>query len=76
MIEENVYEYVVDGESRGLEAGATTPEMVSEARFYDFEELGDFNEELTVTAYAIQTGGFDDSQPADIWNVVFQAEGE
>ena len=76
MIEENVYEYVVDGEGRALEAGATTPEMVSEARFYDFEELGDFNEELIATAYAIQTDGFDDSQPADIWSAVFQAEGE
>ena len=76
MVEENVYEYVVDGEGRALEAGATTPEMVSEARFYDFEELGDFNEELIATAYAIQTDGFDDSQPADIWSAVFQAEGE
>ena len=76
MIEENVYEYVVDGEGRALEAGATTPEMVSEARFYDFEEFGDFNEELIATAYAIQTDGFDDSQPADIWSAVFQAEGE
>lgn len=71
-----VYQYVVDGLGRELEAGMTTPEMVAEARFYDFEQVGDFDGELVVSAYAIQTSGFDDSQPADIWNVALEAEGE
>ena len=51
--ENQVYQYVVDGTGRALESGMTTPEMISEARFYDFEELVDFNGELKVVAYAV-----------------------
>ncbi len=59
MVDEGVYQYTVDGISRALEPGMTTPEMVSEARFYDFEELVDFTGEVQIIAYAVQTDGFD-----------------
>ncbi len=77
MVEDGVYQYTVDGEGRALESGMTTPEMVSEARFYDFQELVDFNGELKVVAYAVQTDGFDESASAsDIWSTTIQARGE
>lgn len=76
MVEDGVYQYTVDGEGRALESGMTTPEMVSEARFYDFQELVDFNGELKVVAYAVQTDGFDESASAsDIWSTTIQAVG-
>ena len=73
----SVYQYTVDGEGKALESGATTPEMVSEARFYDFEELVDFSGEVQIIAYAVQTDGFDESaSPSDIWSTTVQATGE
>lgn len=33
MVEDGVYQYTVDGMSRALESGMTTPEFVAEARF-------------------------------------------
>lgn len=33
MVEDGVYQYTVDGVSRALESGMTTPEFVAEARF-------------------------------------------
>lgn len=72
-----VYQYVVDGEGRALESGMDTPEMVSEARFYDFEELVDFTGDLRIVAYAVQTDGFDGEMSAsDIWIATVQAVGE
>ena len=72
-----VYQYTVDGEGKAVESGETTPEMVSEARFYDFEELVDFNGELKIIAYAVQTDGFDGEMSAsDIWSATVQAVGE
>ena len=77
MVEEGVYQYTVDGVSRALESGMTTPEMVSEARFYDFDELVDFTGEVQMVAYAVQTEGFDESASAsDIWSTTIQARGE
>ena len=76
MIEDGVYQYTVDGVSRALESGMTTPEFVSEARFYDFEELVDFTGEVQIIAYAVQTDGFDESASAsDIWSTTIQAVG-
>ena len=63
--------------SKALESGMTTPEMVSEARFYDFNELTDFTGEVQIIAYAVQTDGFDESASAsDIWSTTIQARGE
>ena len=76
MVENGVYQYTVDGVSRALESGMTTPEMVSEARFYDFEELVDFTGEVQVVAYAVQTDGFNEEMSAsDIWSTTIQAVG-
>ena len=50
--------------------------MVSEARFYDFEELTDFSGELRVVAYAVQTDGFEESDVNDIWTATVTAVGE
>ena len=72
-----VYQYVVDGSSKALEAGLDTPEMVSEARFYDFDTLVDFSGEVQIIAYAVQTDGFDENASAsDIWSTTVQAVGE
>ena len=71
-----MYQYTVDGVSRTLESGMTTPEFIAEARFYDFDTLTDFNGELKVVAYAVQTDGFDESASAsDIWSTTIQAVG-
>ena len=76
MVEDGVYQYTVDGISKALESGMTTPEMVSEARFYDFQELVDFTGEVQIIAYAVQTDGFDESASAsDIWSTTVQAAG-
>ena len=72
----NVYQYVVYGEGKALESGLDTPEMVSEARFYDFKELVDFEGTLRVIAYAVQTDGFEDSEVIDVWTATVQAVGE
>jgi len=73
----SVYQYVVDGTGKALESGATTPEMVSKARFYDFRELTDFSGELRIIAYAVQTDGFDGNADASqIWSTTVQAVGE
>ena len=73
----NVYQYTVDGEGEELEVGLDTPEMVSEARFYDFDTLVDFSGEMKVVAYAVQTDGFDGEMSAsDIWSATVQAVGE
>ena len=71
-----VYQYTVDGTGKALESGMDTPEMVSEARFYDFEELTDFSGELRVVAYAVQTDGFEESDVNDIWTATVTAVGE
>ena len=72
-----VYQYTVDGEGRALESGMDTPEMVSEARFYDFDTMVDFSGELRVVAYAVQTDGFDGNADASqIWSTTIQAVGE
>ena len=72
-----VYQYTVDGAGKALESGMDTPEMVSEARFYDFEELVDFTVDLRIVAYAVQTDGFDGEMSAsDIWSTTVQAVGE
>lgn len=72
-----VYQYVVDGTGKALESGMDTPEMVSEARFYDFDTLVDFRDELRIIAYAVQTDGFDGEMSAsDIWSITVQAVGE
>jgi len=71
-----VYQFVVDGTGKALESGMDTPEMVSEARFYDFDELTDFSGELRVVAYAIQTDGFEDAEIGDIWTATVTAVGE
>ena len=77
MVEEGVYQYTVDGVSRALESGMTTPEFVAEARFYDFEELVDFIGEVQVVAYAVQTDGFGEEMSAsDILSTTIQARGE
>ena len=56
--------------------GMTTPEMVSEARFYDLNELTDFTGEVQVVAYAVQTDGFDENaSSSDIWSTTVQAVG-
>lgn len=76
MVEDGVYQYTVDGEGRALESGMTTPEMVSEARFYYFQELVDFTGEVQKIAYAVQTDGFDENESAsDIWSTTIQAAG-
>ena len=77
MVEDGVYQYTVDGISRVLESGMTTPEFVSEARFYDFEELVDFTGEVQVVAYAVQTDGFSsEASASDIWSTTIQTRGE
>ena len=71
-----MYQYTVDGVSRALESGMTTPEFVAEARFYDFTEMLDFTGEVQIIAYAVQTDGFDESASAsDIWSTTIQAVG-
>lgn len=76
MVEDGVYQYTVDGVSKALESGMTTPEFVAEARFYDFNELTDFTGEVQIIAYAVQTDGFDESASAsDIWSTTIQAAG-
>ena len=73
----NVYQYTVDGEGKALEAGLDTPEMVSEARFYDFDTLVDFSGEVQIIAYAVQTDGFEmNASASDIWSTTVQAVGE
>ena len=77
MVEDGVYQYTVDGEGKAVESGETTAEMVSEARFYDFEELVDFSGEMKIIAYAVQTDGFEMNESAsDIWIATVQAVGE
>ena len=72
-----VYQYTVDGEGKALEAGDTTAEFVSEARFYDFDTLVDFTGELRIVAYAVQTDGFEmNASASDIWSTTVQAVGE
>ena len=72
----SVYQYVVDGEGKALEAGLDTPEMVSEARFYDFKELVDFTGDLRIVACAVQTDGFEmNASASDIWSTTVQATG-
>ena len=74
--ESQVYQYTVDGVSKALESGMTTPEMVSEALFYDFEELVDFTGEVQIIAYAVQTDGFSsEASASDIWSTTIQAVG-
>ena len=74
--ENQVYQYVVDGTGRALDSGMTTPEFVSEARFYDFEELVDFTGGVQVVAYAVQTDGFSpEASASDIWSTTIQAVG-
>ena len=63
-----VYQYVVDGSGTALEVGMDTPEMVSEARFYDFQELVDFSGEMKIIAYAVQTDGFENAEIGDVWS--------
>ena len=76
MVEDGVYHYTVDGEGKALEAGLDTPEMVSEARFYDFDTLVDFSGELRIVAYAVQTDGFEmNASASDIWSTTVQATG-
>ena len=76
MVEGGVYQYTVDGVSRALESGMTTPEFVAEARFYDFQELVDFTGEVQVVAYAVQTDGFSsEASASDIWSTTVQAAG-
>ena len=76
MVEEGVYQYTVDGIGRALESGETTAEMVSEARFYDFQELVDFSGEVQVIAYAVQTDGFgSEADASEIWSTTVQAAG-
>ena len=73
----NVYQYVVYGEGKALESGMDTPEMVSEARFYDFDTLVDFSGEVQIIAYAVQTDGFSsEASASDIWSTTVQAVGE
>lgn len=77
MVEEGVYQYTVDGEGKAVESGETTVEFVAEARFYDFDTLVDFNGEVQIIAYAVQTDGFDENASAsDIWSTTVQAVGE
>lgn len=72
-----VYQYVVDGTGKALESGLDTPEMVSEARFYDFDTLVDFSGEMKIIAYAVQTDGFEmNASASDIWSTTVQAVGE
>ena len=71
-----VYQYVVDGSGKALEVGMDTPEMVSEARFYDFQELVDFSGEMKIIAYAVQTDGFENAEIGDVWSTTVQAVGE
>ena len=76
MVEDGVYQYTVDGEGQALESGMDTPEMVTEARFYDFDTLVDFNGELRIVAYAVQTDGFEmNASASDIWSTTVQATG-
>ena len=76
MVEDGVYQYTVDGEVRALESGMTTAEFVAEARFYDFDKLTDFNGEVQIIAYAVQTGGFSsEASASDIWSTTVQAVG-
>ena len=77
MVEDGVYQYVVDGTGKALESGMDTPEMVSEARFYDFDTMVDFSGEMKIIAYAVQTDGFDGEMSAsDIWIATVTAVGE
>ena len=71
-----VYQYTVDGEGRALESGLDTPEMLSEARFYDFRELTDFSGEMRIVAYAVQRDGFENAEIGDVWTSVVTAVGE
>ena len=71
-----VYQYTVDGAGKALESGMDTPEMVSEARFYDFRELTDFSGELKIIAYAVQTDGFENAEIGDVWSATVTAVGE
>ena len=73
----NVYQYTVDGEGEALESGDTTAEFVSEARFYDFDTMVDFRDEMKIIAYAVQTDGFEmNASASDIWSTTVQAVGE
>ena len=71
----NIYQYVVDGIGKALSSGEDTQELVYQARFYDFTELPDFSGELKITAYAVQTNGFDDVAPIDTCHAAVQATG-
>lgn len=71
-----VYQYVIDGVGTAVESGMTTPEMVAEARFYDFQELVDFRGEVKIVAYAVQTEGFEESDVNDTWSVAVTSVGE
>ena len=76
MVEDGVYQYTVDGEVRTLESGMTTAEFVAEARFYDFDKLTDFNGEVQIITYAVQTDGFSsEASASDIWSTTVQAVG-
>ena len=76
MVEDGVYQYTVNGEGKAVESGETTAEFVAEARFYDFEELVDFNGEVQIIAYAVQTDGFSsEASASDIWSTTVQATG-
>lgn len=71
-----MYQYTVDGEGKAVESGETTAEFVAEAWFYDFEELVDFNGEVQIIAYAVQTDGFSsEASASDIWSTTVQATG-
>lgn len=71
-----VYQYVLDGTGKALESGMDTAEMVSEARFYDFDTLVDFTVEVQIIAYAVQTDGFSsEASASDIWSTTVQATG-
>ena len=75
--EDNVYQYVKDGIAGVLASGDDTADLVAEAKFYDFDTLVDFRDEVQVMAYAVQTDGFSsDAAASDIWTTVIQAAGD
>ena len=60
---------------RGI--GEDSINLVHEAKFYDYDTLGDFNGTLRVIAYVVQADGFEVVDEAKkIWSATVQATGD
>ena len=76
LVQDNVYIYTVDGEKAIVAAGASKPVFKTftlDGAIDETELAIANNAEIKVTAYAIQTVGFESSTAAQIWEAL-QAE--